>query len=385
MTQATPDYSLYFGSLNKLGVFPYNYQERTMTATVLKTGKKFHHFNILTAILILSKQLYLILLSLSTFRIEGPRPDLMFRLMWLLGSLFLTSMFLVHILFPKEVARFISAFVRIERNILASTPAWTSKRHGKMFKDFLYCYFGMWVGGQVFMGALYIWNPKFFPFIYSNLECFLMEGNLGRNWILEAFLFVTVGLFEVNFMGLAMANMAGFDILIGFASLSIKACLEELEKIGRDEFITGNNFFRHYKILEILTKLMNEAFSLVLLAHFVVVFMMLPFFIYGLKHYAVSAATTLFFVWCCLFQVVRVASIWIPMAFVQKQSGITLGNLKSLSCLKANQNGASGLIKRQLKSCQPLAFSSGGLYCISVKSVLKYIYFATTYIVIFIG
>ncbi|CAG7825188.1 unnamed protein product [Allacma fusca] len=383
MDREAPGYPLYFGGLRKLGVFPYDYQDLTMTTKVLTTGKKFYHLNILTAFLIVSKQLYLILLSLSTFTNEGPHPDMMFRVMWFLGSLFLTSMFLVHILFPTEVARFISSYIRIENSILASTSLWTSKDHKKKFKVFLCGYFGMWVGGQVFMGALYIWNPAFFPFIYSELEYFLIEGS----WTLRKLLFGTVGLFEMNFMGLAMANMAGFDILIGFASLSIQACLVELEKVGKEKLNPGNNnVFRYYKMLEILTKLMNEAFSTVLLGHFWVVFMMLPFFIYGLEHYAVSAATTLFFFWCCLFQVVRVATIWIPMAFVQKQSWITLRNLRSLHFTGTNNNNSnSALFKRQLKSCQPLAFSSGGLYSISVESILKYIYFSTTFIVIFVG
>ncbi|CAG7786305.1 unnamed protein product [Allacma fusca] len=140
-----------------------------------------------------------------------------------------------------------------------------------------------------------------------------------------------------------MANMAGFDILIGFTSLRVKASLKELEHAGA---VPQNNAFRQYKMLEILVKLMNETFSIPIFANFGLVFMMLPFFIYGLKNYAISALTSMFFLWCCLFQVVRVALIWIPMALVHKESNMTLSNLKSIISFKSANKPWLGLYQR---------------------------------------
>ena len=46
------------------------------------------------------------------------RPDLMFRTMWFMGSLFLNSMFLLHVFYEKEFALAVTTWLRHEQLVI---------------------------------------------------------------------------------------------------------------------------------------------------------------------------------------------------------------------------------------------------------------------------
>ena len=113
-------------------------------------------------------------------------------------------------------------------------------------------------------------------------------------------------------------------------------------------------------------------------------FVMIPFLIYSLEHYAISLQTTIFFFWCIVFQVVRIAALWIPLGFVKSGSKGTLQRLRRV----AFEMPVIGLLKAyrcKLRECKAFALNAGGLYEISVKSVLTFVYFSTMHKVAFIG
>ena len=130
--------------------------------------------------------------------------------------------------------------------------------------------------------------------------------------------------------------------------------------------------------------MLNGAYSSILLVHFATVFSMIPFFIYGLEHYAVSVPNTIFFIWCIVFQVIRIGAVWIPLGFVKAESERTLERLKGVA-LKMREQCLLKSYRCKLVSLNAFALNAGGLYDISVQSILTSIYFATMHMVLFVG
>lgn len=237
----------------------------------------------------------------------------------------------------------------------------------------------MWACSGFMMGSLYAWKPAFFPFFFTLIHDF----NSGHCWLLVALF----GIFEVYFIMFAMAAMAGFDIILGFFAMSMRRTLVEIAnkaplarngRHARRRRHQRQDPIRSYKALQCLTILMNKAYSTSLLFHFGTVFLMIPFFIYGVEHYAISIQTTMFFFWCITFQLVRIASLWIPLGLIECQARESLKRMKSHS-------GAKAILRREIRHCRPFSLNAGGLYDITVNSILRFIHFSTMNMVAFIG
>ena len=118
-------YARFFKALKFLGIFPYHFDEEKLQLCTLVGWRQRKSFsiNVAIAILIFLKQLYLLQSSLFSQEVKicettNARPDLMFRTMWFLGSLFLNSMFLLHVLHAKEFVLAVTAWLRHEHRVL---------------------------------------------------------------------------------------------------------------------------------------------------------------------------------------------------------------------------------------------------------------------------